>query len=149
MGDEVTFAAKFRDWIAIKKMSANETTKPEEVAALLASITATIDRKSFEFAGVNTELIDAYVDSLTKGKRKAYGVLAEILSNLKPGELKARFIEASDEKKYPLAESYFMRKLLSNLGFSAWVDVENMQKAYPELKIPKPRGRMPGKKKKA
>jgi len=147
VGDDITFAARFRDWIAIKKMSIDEKTRPEEVAALLSGITATIDCKSFEFAGVKTEIIDAYAEALTKGKRKAYGALAEIFSQIKPGELKAKLVEASDEQKQWLAESYFMRRLLSNLGFRAWIDAEDLQKAYPDLKIPKPRGRMPGKKK--
>ena len=148
MGDEVSFMAKFKDWIAIKKMSVGEKTRPEEIAALLGGITATIDRKTFELVGVKTDIIDPYVDSLTKGKRKSYGVLAEILSGLKPGELKSKLIEASDENKYPLAESYFLRRILVTLGYSAWLDLENLQKAFPELKIPKPRGNFGGKKKK-
>ena len=145
--DGVSFAAKFKEWISIKKMSVDESTKPEEVAAILAGITATMDRKSFEFTGINTDGIDAYTDELTKGKRKGFGTLAEIFGALKAGEVKQKLVEAGGEGKYPLAEAYFIRKILSNLGQHAWIDLETMKKVFPELKIAKPRGNF-GKKKK-
>jgi len=147
MGEEIMFVANAKGWVAIKKMSVDGKTKPEEIAAMLAGITSTIDRKGFEFAGVKTNIIDAYVDNLTKGKRKGYGNLAEILGKLNNSELKAKLIEATDAEKFPLAESYFLRKLLTNLGYSAWIDGEALMAAYPDLKIPKPRGNF-GKKKK-
>jgi len=147
MGEEVTFAANVKGWVAIKKMGADVNTKPEEVAAILAGITATIDRKGFEFAGIKTEVIDAYVDNLTKGKRKGYGNLAEIFGKLSNSELKAKLIEASDAAKVPVAEAYFLRKVLTNLGYAAWIDGASLMAAYPDLKIPKPRGNF-GKKKK-
>jgi len=149
MGEEISFAANAKGWISIKKMSIDEKTKPEEIAAILAGITATIDRKGFEFAGVKTDIIDAYVDNLTKGKRKGYGNLAEIFGKLSNSELKAKLIEATDAEKFPVAESYFLCKLLKNLGYSAWIDGAALMAAYPDLKIPKPRGNFGKKKKKA
>jgi len=145
--DGISFSAKFGEWIAIKKMSIDESTKPEEVAAILASITATIDRKSFEFAGINTGAIDAYADGLTKGKRKGFGTLAEIFGALKQGEVRQKLVEAGGEEKYALAEAYFIRKILSNLGQHAWIDLETLQKVFPEIKIQKPRGNFGGKRK--
>jgi hypothetical protein len=46
--DEVTFSAKYKNWISIKKMGIDENTKEPEVAHILASIKETIDRKAFE-----------------------------------------------------------------------------------------------------
>jgi len=146
--DEIVFSAKYKDWISIKKMAIDETTQPAEVVAILASVRETIDRKAFQIIGVKIEVIDAKVAELTKGKRKAYGSLSEVISSLKPAELKAVFASAvSEEKLIPFAESYFFKSLMTALGFNFEVSIELLRKVYPELKIPMPRGRIGGKKK--
>ncbi len=54
----ISFMAKYREWISIKKLSINEKTKPEEVAAHLSSIRLATDRKAPQILGVNTENLD-------------------------------------------------------------------------------------------
>ncbi|MFH1470115.1 MAG: DUF2666 family protein [Candidatus Micrarchaeota archaeon] len=163
---EIVFSAKYGNWISIKKMSIDEKTSPAEVAFMLSGVTNTIDRKGFVFLGIDTDIIDAYVEGVVGGKRRSYGAVAEIFSNLKGAEIKEELLKAikqdvaplppdktgnpvSWEEKLPLAESYFMRSLMKRIGFDFNVNGEVLSKLYPDLKFPKPKGNFGGKKKKA
>lgn len=141
MMDEVTFSAKYKEWISIKKMSIDENTKEPEVAHILASIRETIDRKTFELNGINMAKIDEYVNSVTKGKRKGFSSIAEIFNNLKQNEVREVLLASSSEQTLPLAEAYFIRKILTTLGYGLDVTTGTLSKIYPELKLPKPKGR--------
>ena len=148
--DEIVFSAKYGDWISVKKMSIDEKTAKPEVVAMLASIRENIDRKAFQFSGVDIAKIDAKVAEITKGRRKAYGTLAEVVSSLNWSELKQVFAASvPEERAVPLAEAYFFKSLLTALGFNFEVSVGLLTKIYPEIKMPKPMGRMPGAKKKS
>lgn len=163
--DEVVFSAKYGNWISIKKMSIDETTSPAEVAFMLSNIVKAVDKKAYEFLGIDTERIDAYVEKVAGNKRKSYGSVTEIFSGLKQNEIKNELIAAikpevaplpndksdnpvSHEEKLPLAEAYFMRSLMGRLGFDFNIDPEVLAKLYPNLKFPKPKGNFGGKKKK-
>ncbi len=145
---EVVFTARYRDWMVIKKLSINEKTTPQEVAATLASIEATISRKSYDFTGINREEIDAMAEKLAAGKRKSFVSLSEALSSLKPTELKAQLLPACPTPAHlPIAENYLVKCLLDKLGFKTNLDLETLSKTFPEIKVSKPRGNF-GKKKK-
>lgn len=146
---EIVFSAKYKDWIAIKKMSIDDTTKPEEVSAILASINSTLMRKSYDFIGINREQIEEYAKTLAKGKRKALGSLVEVLGSVKPGELKEKLlVSCPDPNMLPIAESFFIKTLIETVGFKTSLDADTLTAVYPHLKIAKPRGNF-GKKKKA
>ncbi|MFH1285495.1 MAG: DUF2666 family protein [Candidatus Micrarchaeota archaeon] len=148
MADEIVFSAKYKEWISIKKMMIDENTKQPEVVAMLGGVKATITRKSFELAGVNAQKIDEYAEKLAKGKRKNYSSLAEIASGIKSSELKEVLAQSVvSPEQTPFAEAYFLRRLLETLGFDVDISIETLKKAYPELKIAKPKGNF-GKKKK-
>lgn len=145
---EVAFTARYKEWMVIKKMSIDEKTTPQEVSAILASVEATLSRKSYEFAGINLSAIDALADRLIKGKRKSFVSLAEALSSLKPTELKGELLAACpSEKHLGIAENYLLKSILDKMGFKTNLDGETLQEAYPEVKVAKPRGNF-GKKKK-
>ena len=145
---EVIFTARYRDWIVIKKLSIDEKTTPQEVAAALASMEATISRKSYEFTGINREMVEEIAAKLGAGKRKSYVSLAEALSSLKPAELKAQLLTACPTPAHlPIAENYMVKCLLDNLGFKTNLDTETLSGTFPEIKVTKPRGNF-GKKKK-
>ncbi|MEM3205053.1 MAG: DUF2666 family protein, partial [Candidatus Micrarchaeaceae archaeon] len=86
--DSIDFIAKYKDWIAIKKMSILEDTKPEEVAFHLAGIRQRIDVKAFEILGIDIASLDAYAAKLTNGMRKSYANLAEAMQQLGSSEAK-------------------------------------------------------------
>ena len=67
--------------------------------------------------------------------------LAEIFNILKQNEIREVLLASSSEQSLPLAEAYFVRKLLTTLGYELDVTTETLSKIYPELKLPKPKGR--------
>ncbi|MCX6775436.1 MAG: DUF2666 family protein [Candidatus Micrarchaeota archaeon] len=144
--DEIAFSAKYKEWISIKKMDIDEKTTPPEVVHMLSNVRESISRKAFELSGIDKGKIDAYVLGLIKGKRKGYPTLSEIFGGMKQNEVRGVLLSASSEQLLPIAETYLMRKLLTSLGYNADISGEMMSKIYPELKLPKPKGRF-GKKK--
>ncbi len=145
MPDSIEFSAKYRDWLVIKKASVNEETKPEEIAFTLASIRQTLDRKSFEFLGIDLKALDSYVEGITAGKAKRFNDLASAIQALgTPGAKAAveKSIGAKTELK-DIANTYLLRKTLQNLKFDCDVNQEMLSKAYSYLKLPKPPGRKP------
>jgi len=140
--EEIHFFANYKGWQAVKKKTVEQSTEPQEMVAILASIADTTTRKAFDFSGIDMQGIDAYVATLTKGKRTGYQNLAAILTGLKPGEVKEKLKPfCKEEKVLPIAEVYFMRSLLLALSYTTQINGETLQKIYPELKMPKPRGR--------
>lgn len=146
--DEIVFTAKYKDWIVVKKLLIDPSTKPEEVVGALTSVNNTVVRKTFDFLGINREMIEAYAQKACKGKRKGFASLSEVLGSLKPSEVKAELAKACpDEKLAPFAENYLLRAILDTLKMNAEIDLETLGKIYPNVKVSKPRGNF-GKKKK-
>jgi hypothetical protein len=146
---EVSFTARYRDWMVIKKMSIEDKTTPQEVSAILATVEATLTRKGYQFTGINQSQIEAMSERLIKGKRKSFVSLAEALSSLKPTALKSELLTACPtEKHLPIAENYLLKVMLDQMGFKTNLDTETLSQTFPEIKVAKPRGNF-GKKKKA
>jgi hypothetical protein len=139
--DEIAFSAKCREWISIKKMDIDEKTTAPEVVHMLSGFGESISRKAFELSGIDESRIDAYVAGLVRGKRKGYSTLSEIFDDIKQNEVREVLLSAASEQLLPVAEAYFMRKLLTSLGYELEVGTEILSKIYPELKLPKPKGR--------
>jgi len=125
-GEGVFFTANCRGWISIKKTSFDSRTRPEEKAAAFAGVAESAQRKGLEFIGISGEAQEK-ANSLVAGKRKGFSALAQALSGI--GE--------SD----PVTRAGIARFILSNLGYSTFPTTEILQKVYPNLKLPKPRGR--------
>lgn len=145
--DSIEFSAKWKEWVVIKKASIRDDTKPEEIAFALASIRQTIDRKSFEILGIDINALDSYANSVAGGKRKSYKDLGEVIQALSSKEAKDA-VEKSCAGKPELeevAKTYLFRKVIQTLGFDFDVNQEMLAKVYPNLKLPKPRGRQPKK----
>lgn len=144
--EEISFFANCKGWMAVKKKAIEADTEPKEILAILASINDTTSRKAYDFSGVKLADIDAYVAQLTRGKRKGLSNLAEIFSGLKQSELKEKLTAAcSDPVQYPFAETYFINTVLRTLGYSPFIGGEVITEVYPDMKMPKPRGRQPKK----
>jgi hypothetical protein len=144
---EVVFTARYKDWMVVKKLLIDEKTTPQEVSAILASVEATLTRKSYQFTGINQSAIEEIAAKLVKGKRKSFASLSEALSSLKPTELKSELAAACPtEKHLPIAENYLLKVMLDLLGFKTNLDGETLSETFPEVKVAKPRGNF-GKKK--
>lgn len=143
--DSIEFAAHYRAWLAVKKISIADDTKPEEVVMGLAGIRQSIDRKAFELLGIETASLDAYAAQVTNGMRKGYGNLAQAIQLLGKPEAKAQMEKACGSKPelQEIAATYLLRNVVQKLMFDFDVNQEALQKAYPHLKLPKPPGRKP------
>jgi hypothetical protein len=143
--DSIEFLAKYKTWLAVKKIQINEGTKPEEIALQLSSIRQSIDKKSFEILGIDTIALDAYATQVTGGARKSYGKLAEVVTKLGTGEAKEIAKKACNGKEElaDIASTYLFRRVVQNLAFDFDVNPDILQKAFPNLKVPKPPGRKP------
>lgn len=145
--EEVAFAAKHKDWMVVKKLLIVENTKPEEIALALASIDKTLVRKSYEYAGINADVVEAYAMTVAK-KGRTFSNLADIFKSLQPAAVKAALLPACPTPAhYPIAESYFVKKLLEEVGYDPCLEPETLGKVFPHIKVAKPRGNF-GKKKK-
>ena len=145
---EVAFAARHKDWMVVKKLLIEQNTLPEEIAMTLASIDKTLVRKSYEYAGIKADVVEAYVMTVAK-KGRTFANLADIFKSLQPGTVKAALLPACPTPAhYPLAESYFVKKLLEEVGYDPCLEPETLGKVFPHVKVAKPRGNY-GKKKKA
>ncbi len=146
----ISFMAKYKDWISIKKLSIDSQTKPEEVAAHLSSIRMATDRKAPQVLGVNTESLDIYAASVTDNLRKSAANLEKITAALCSAEAKKQIDEAcaGDQTIRDAAVIYLFGRMIQNLKIDLEVSPDTLMDMFPGLKIPKPRGRMPGQKKK-
>jgi Protein of unknown function (DUF2666) len=143
--DSVEFVAKYKNWLAVKKLQITEGTPPEEIVLQLSTIRQSVDRKSFEILGIDTAAIDAYAAELTKGTRKSFPALAETIQKLGTKEVKERMKAATGGKEElaEIAQTYLFRRVVQGLQFDFDVNPDLLQKAYPTLKVPKPPGRRP------
>jgi hypothetical protein len=144
-GDSIEFLARYKNWLAVKKIHIDEKTAPEEIVLQLSSIRQSVDKKSFELLGIDLAKLDAYAAQLVSGKRKSYGSLAETIQKLGATDAKEAVKEATGgrDELTDIASTYLFRKTVQNLAFDFDVNAEMLQKAFPGLKVPKPPGRKP------
>jgi hypothetical protein len=137
----IDFSVKYKDWIAIKRLSITDKVNPEEVAYTLASINYSIDSKIYKFLGIDTDKLDELSKDLTKGVGKGYPGLSSAISMLDDKKIKANIKTAckTDVVK-PFAESYLVNRIAQNLNLNTNIDLKKMQKAFPDLKIKLPKG---------
>ena len=119
---QVVFVGKYEKWMAIKKL-ALEGAVDWEVSGILSGINQTAVNKAFEFAGETEEI------KLPK-KRKSFSAAADLLENIELG---------TDKTK----NAYIVVKSLEKLGYAPYANPAMLKPAHPEIKIPKPKGRMP------
>jgi hypothetical protein len=145
----ISFMAKYGDWIAVKKLSITPNTKPEEIAAHLSSIRIAADRKIAQVLGVDTDSLDAYASASTDRMRKSAANIEKIVSIMCTEETKKQ-IDSSISNGAPRSAAvvYLFGKMLQNIKLDLEVSPDTLMDMFPGLKIPKPKGRMPGQKKK-
>ena len=145
--EEIAFVARHKDWMVVKKLLIEQNTLPEEIALALASIDKTMVRKSYDYTGIKTDIIEAYAATVAK-KGRTFSNLSAIFGSLSPGTVKAALLPACPTPAhYPIAESYFVKKLLEEIGYDPCLEPETLGKVFPHIKVAKPRGNF-GKKKK-
>ena len=140
----IDFIAKYKDWVAVKRIGIRESTKPEEIAFYLAGIKGTIGRKEYALLGINTQVLDAVAEKLTTNMKKDYPSLGIAVSRISDANTKKAIAESCANKDLSkVAASYLLYRVIKNLGFSPTVSQEALSKVFPGLKPPKSPGRKP------
>ncbi|MEM3791297.1 MAG: DUF2666 family protein [Candidatus Micrarchaeaceae archaeon] len=140
--EEINFFAKYKDWVAIHKLSIREDTKPEYIAGYLVLIKDSISRKAYEILGIDTKKLDEIAERIAKGKRKSYESLLEALKSINTKEIKeevegAFASKGSIEEKdlHEIAYSYLRKKISSLLGYKFDIDQELFESYLPDIKL--------------
>jgi hypothetical protein len=139
----VKLVVNISDWMLVKKAPSSPT--GQEVAAALSGMYGTASRKLFTLGAANPDAFDALWAQVEAKHpaRKSITRAAAILADFAAADLSS--IKPFDEKAYRTA---FTAKLLAHAGFAPFVTTESVSAAFPEVKIPKPRGNYGGGKKK-
>ncbi len=142
----IDFMAKYKDWIAIKRIGIREHTKPEEIAFYLAGIRAVAEKKAYPILGIKTEVLDNFVAGSTKGMGKTTDSLVTIASIFRNNAAKEAVEQSTGGNKdlRQFAEAYLLNQLICAVGFETSLSQAAMAKVWKELKLPKPKGRLPG-----
>ncbi|MCL5112479.1 MAG: DUF2666 domain-containing protein [Candidatus Marsarchaeota archaeon] len=134
----VDFMAKYRDWVAFKRLGIRDGTTPQEVAFHISGIKYTIDSKICKLLDIDTASIDSYAESITSGKKRSYEDLAKAIGALSGPKTREVLSGAVKRKEnVPLAETYLLNKVIVDLGFDTFPNQLLMSKSYAELKLPK------------
>jgi hypothetical protein len=138
------FAADINGWVAVKKVNPAKA-EAKEVLACMAGVFASAERKIPSFAcssGNATEFEAAFERALTGfPERKNFSKLPAALEAARAAEKEVLACAAGENEKRILREIYYAR-IFARLGFPPFVSTDALGAVYPELKIPKPRGRM-------
>ena len=159
--DGINFFAKYKNWVAIKKMLIRPDTKPEEVAMQLISIRISTDKKIFEIAGVNAGILDEYAAKKTSGMRRSFANLSKVIDIMNSKESQEKIKESVKPNEFDinlpaalshtyavksmgdLAKEYLFKQLMQNIKFDFEVSPDKLAAMYPGLKLPGRRGRKP------
>ncbi|MCL4404474.1 DUF2666 domain-containing protein [Candidatus Marsarchaeota archaeon] len=136
----IDFSAKYKEWVAIKRLGITGSTKPEEIAYHLAGIRSTVDSKAFKILGIDTDAIDEKVKSLLLGKG-ASAVSQAIMELEKPEFKKLLSSACQSQTLAPFAKTYALNRLINHVGYETSLSQLALSKVFKELKPPKAPGR--------
>lgn len=128
---KIALLAKYKSWVAIKKMSIVSSVQDYEVSGTLCAINETLVKKAFDFSQIDLTAIETEAKKLTKGKRKSYPAIGEAISSL------------PEKGKSEVENAYLLFSILGEFKVRPFAHREMLSKQYPDIKTPKPRGRMP------
>ncbi len=128
---KIALLAKYKNWVAIKKMGIVPGVQDYEVSGTLCAISETLAKKAFDFAQIDLPALDSEAKKLTKGARKSYSAIGEAISTL------------PQKGKNDVENAYLLFAILREFKVRPFANREMLSKQYPDIKTPKPRGRMP------
>ena len=117
MSDEkIEFLAKYKDWLSVKRLTIESTTKPKEITYILGTIWATIEDK------LGTYLVEAGVDQklLDEQANKIAGELGKRVT--------ASIRGVDDELLKEVAKIYVVRKAMEIAEWPIEINTEKLRK---------------------
>ncbi len=134
----IDFIARYKNWVAVKKMAVRKETRPEEIVFHLSGIRNSFDKKLFSIMGINLDLLDEFSRSVSK-KSKTYSELGQVLSALDSKDAKEAIAKSCDKKISKIAEIYLLCRVMADSGFDTSVTQQMISKIYPDLKLKIPK----------
>jgi len=117
----VALFIKHKKYFAVKRMSIIKDTSMEEILQTLVSAYNTIYRKAFDFTNLSYKEVNEKAKSITKGKKKGYQTLAELLKTNR--ELNSN--------------SYLLNCVLESMKMYPYIDIDSFNKVFPKFKMKK------------
>jgi hypothetical protein len=118
--DQIVFIGKYKEWVAIKKLTVPGS-EEYEVGGILSNICTTIVPKAFQFAKISANI------KTKKGKN-----MKNLIEMLKSAE-------EEDEKQTAVN----VHAAFEAYGLMPYPTLQMLEKAYPDLKVKKTKGRLP------
>jgi len=148
-GGPSMLAADFESWRVVKKAAAGAEAK--ETFYFLVTSFLSIEKKLSEFAfdsPAQAEQFSSLAESFLKnfGELKSFSKLQQMLSQAAAQGVEAK-ITALSPRRPRVALQLFIDRLFEYSGYAPFATPDALNAAFPELKIPKPRGRVAGSKK--
>ncbi|NYZ77871.1 hypothetical protein H0N96_00525, partial [Candidatus Micrarchaeota archaeon] len=142
-------AADSESWRVVKKAAAGAEAK--ETFYFLVTSFLSIEKKLLELAfdsPAQASEFSSLTESFLKnyGERKSFSKLNQMLSQAAQQGVEAK-ITALSPRRPRLALQLFLDKVFTYSGYAPFAIPDALNAAFPELKIPKPRGRVAGSKK--
>lgn len=131
--NEFRFAANFKGWIIIRKANFDVAERKEILACMIHTMVS-IEKKMAQLHG-NSQFLVSLNSLISKYPvRKSFGKMLALLE-----EAKAQNLLPDNDA---FLRKYALYKIMYQLGYSPYLSNEVLEGIYPELKIPKPKGRM-------
>jgi hypothetical protein len=130
---EFRFVSNLNGWLAVRKVNL-EVAENKEVLSCMVHTLGTIDNKianyhpNAVFFGSLKTLVSKYP------VRKSFGKLVPLIEEAK----RIGLLPEND----PFLRKYALLRIMGQVGYSPYLTGEMLEAIYPELKIPKPRGRI-------
>lgn len=120
--DSIEFSAKYRGWSASKAIPIPEGSSPENIVRQMSELRTAVDMKAFEILGIDTKQLDAYADSVSKGRKGIQG-LSEAFRAIGSKDSSETILKACGAKPEleKVASSYLIRRISSNMGFDFYL----------------------------
>lgn|GEM_PF-3620261 len=132
--NEFRFAAQLPKWTVVRKANLDIAENKEVFATLVATYEG-VSRKAFEYAPDSPAPVSTIETFLSAyPPRKSLSRLSQMLTAL----LEKRVLDPLSEP----ARAYFIQRIFAQAGYPIYASIDVVNRVYPELKIPKPRGRL-------
>ncbi|MBI5229600.1 hypothetical protein HY991_05800 [Candidatus Micrarchaeota archaeon] len=141
---EIRFAANYGGWQVVKKVDL-EKAKQKAALACLAGIYSCAERKCAELCCKNPDAFEAYVESFLSKfpERKSFSKLPQMLSQIDESKLDAELAGFCEKReRLPLLKKHCLNRIFEYCGYTPFISIGSINEVYPDIKIPKPRGRI-------
>ncbi|HOP08969.1 MAG TPA: DUF2666 family protein [Candidatus Methanofastidiosa archaeon] len=122
MEDHINFSAKYKSWVAVKKMKIENEVEDVDVARILISIRETLDNKIFEYLSKEFDIkgLEKEADGMVPSGRLNEEQIANVLKALRSPKTTKMLKGFTEEKlKLEVYKQLFSEIVLQKLNISS------------------------------